>query len=119
MVPTVVFVLSSLLTTSLTVRFSGSLVVDKLSHDSFGGSGVQTSVAAFVGLLAPAEDEHPALLTLGVLLTLRYLVPLLQQQAKDTGLKGSFGVTWKETEVSPSTEQLVQVGATSSSSACT
>nr|XP_036883165.1 huntingtin [Manis javanica] len=62
-----------------------------------------------LGLLAPAEDEHPALLTLGVLLTLRYLVPLLQQQAKDTGLKGSFGVTWKETEVSPSTEQLVQV----------
>ncbi|XP_075400754.1 huntingtin isoform X2 [Tenrec ecaudatus] len=62
-----------------------------------------------LGLLLPMEDEHPTLLTLGVLLTLRYLVPLLQQQVKDTSLKGSFGVTRKETEVSPTTEQLIQV----------
>ncbi|XP_019513502.1 PREDICTED: huntingtin isoform X6 [Hipposideros armiger] len=62
-----------------------------------------------IGLLVPVEDEHPTLLVLGVLLTLRYLVPLLQQQVKDTSLKGSFGVTRKEMEVSPSTEQLVQV----------
>ncbi|XP_016051293.1 PREDICTED: huntingtin isoform X2 [Miniopterus natalensis] len=62
-----------------------------------------------LGLLVPVEDEHPSLLILGVLLTLRYLVPLLQQQVKDTSLKGSFGVTRKEMEVSPSTEQLVQV----------
>ncbi|KAM8804110.1 huntingtin [Rhynchonycteris naso] len=62
-----------------------------------------------LGLLVPVEDEHPPLLILGVLLTLRYLVPLLQQQVKDTSLKGSFGVTRKEMEVSPSTEQLVQV----------
>lgn len=68
-------------------------------------------VAASLGLLVPVEDEHPTLLILGVLLTLRYLVPLLQQQVKDTSLKGSFGVTQKEMEVSPSTEQLVQVGA--------
>lgn len=68
-------------------------------------------MTAFPGLLVPVEDEHPTLLVLGVLLTLRYLVPLLQQQVKDTSLKGSFGVTRKEMEVSPSTEQLVQVGA--------
>ncbi|XP_012592809.1 huntingtin isoform X2 [Microcebus murinus] len=62
-----------------------------------------------LGLLVPIEDEHSTLLILGVLLTLRYLVPLLQQQVKDTSLKGSFGVTRKEMEVSPSAEQLVQV----------
>lgn len=73
----------------------------------------------FVGLLVPVEGEHPTLLILGVLLALRYLVPLLQQQVKDTSLKGSFGVTRKEMEVSPSTEQLVQVGTPElHSSAC-
>lgn len=61
------------------------------------------------GLLVPVEDDHPTLLILGVLLTLRYLIPLLQQQVKDTSLKGSFGVTRKETEISPSPEQLIQV----------
>ncbi|ETE61475.1 Huntingtin, partial [Ophiophagus hannah] len=44
------------------------------------------------GLLCPKEEEHPSVLILGVLLTLRYLIPLLQQQVKDTSLKGSFGV---------------------------
>ncbi|XP_064566310.1 huntingtin isoform X4 [Zonotrichia leucophrys gambelii] len=62
-----------------------------------------------LGLLVPVEDDRPTLLILGVLLTLRYLIPLLQQQVKDTSLKGSFGVTRKETEISPSPEQLVQV----------
>uniref|UniRef100_A0A8C8S588 Huntingtin n=1 Tax=Pelusios castaneus TaxID=367368 RepID=A0A8C8S588_9SAUR len=62
-----------------------------------------------LGLLVPVEDEHPTLLILGVLLTLRYLIPLLKQQVKDTSLKGSFGVTRKETEISPSQDQLVQV----------
>ncbi|XP_032843211.2 huntingtin isoform X1 [Tyto alba] len=62
-----------------------------------------------LGLLVPVEDDHPTLLILGVLLTLRYLIPLLQQQVKDTSLKGSFGVTRKETEISPSPEQLIQV----------
>ncbi|XP_042638571.1 huntingtin [Orycteropus afer afer] len=66
-------------------------------------------LSVLLGLLIPVEDEHPTLLILGVLLTLRYLVPLLQQQVKDTSLKGSFGVTRKEMEVCPSTEQLVQV----------
>ncbi|XP_053560168.1 huntingtin [Bombina bombina] len=62
-----------------------------------------------LGLLVPVEDEHPTLLILGVLLTLRYLIPLLQQQVKDTSLKGSFGVTKKEAEISPSVEQLIQI----------
>ncbi|XP_007456954.1 PREDICTED: huntingtin [Lipotes vexillifer] len=66
-------------------------------------------LSVLLGLLVPVEEERSALLILGVLLTLRYLVPLLQQQVKDTSLKGSFGVTRKEMEVSPSTEQLVQV----------
>ncbi|KAJ8783450.1 hypothetical protein J1605_009155 [Eschrichtius robustus] len=66
-------------------------------------------LSVLLGLLVPVEEEHSTLLILGVLLTLRYLVPLLQQQVKDTSLKGSFGVTRKEMEVSPSTEQLVQV----------
>lgn len=73
---------------------------------------IRNLTAAFLGLLVPVEDEHSTLLILGVLLTLRYLVPLLQQQVKDTSLKGSFGVTRKEMEVCPSTEQLIQVGAT-------
>ncbi|XP_025145412.3 huntingtin isoform X3 [Bubalus bubalis] len=68
-------------------------------------------LSVLLGLLVPVEGEHPTLLILGVLLALRYLVPLLQQQVKDTSLKGSFGVTRKEMEVSPSTEQLVQVYA--------
>lgn len=66
-------------------------------------------LSVLLGLLVSVEDGHSTLLILGVLLTLRYLVPLLQQQVKDTSLKGSFGVTRKEMEVSPSTEQLVQV----------
>ncbi|MBN3316754.1 HD protein, partial [Atractosteus spatula] len=62
-----------------------------------------------LGLLLPVDDEHPAPLILGVLLALRYLMPLLQQQVKDTSLKGSFGVTRKEAEISPTPEQLIQV----------
>ncbi|KAG8591293.1 hypothetical protein GDO81_000117 [Engystomops pustulosus] len=62
-----------------------------------------------LGLLIPVEDDRPTLLILGVLLTLRYLIPLLQQQVKDTSLKGSFGVTRKEAEISPSVEQLTQI----------
>lgn len=62
-----------------------------------------------LGLLVLVEDERPTPLILGVLLTLRYLIPLLQQQVKDTSLKGSFGVTRKEAEIAPSPRQLVQV----------
>lgn len=64
----------------------------------------------FTGLLFPMENEYPSVLILGVLLTLRYLIPLLQQQVKDTSLKGSFGVIRKEMEISPSLDQLIQVG---------
>ncbi|CAI5783568.1 huntingtin isoform X1 [Podarcis lilfordi] len=62
-----------------------------------------------LGLLFPMENEYPSVLILGVLLTLRYLIPLLQQQVKDTSLKGSFGVIRKEMEISPSLDQFIQV----------
>ncbi|XP_047435101.1 huntingtin isoform X9 [Mugil cephalus] len=62
-----------------------------------------------LGLLVPVDDEHPSHLILGVLLTLRYLMPLLQQQVNTTSLKGSFGVMRKEADVQPTPEQLLQV----------
>ncbi|XP_062852378.1 huntingtin isoform X2 [Trichomycterus rosablanca] len=62
-----------------------------------------------LGLVVPVDDEHSNHLILGVLLTLRYLMPLLQQQDASTSLKGSFGVMRKEADVSPTPEQLIQV----------
>uniref|UniRef100_A0A7N8X764 Huntingtin n=1 Tax=Mastacembelus armatus TaxID=205130 RepID=A0A7N8X764_9TELE len=62
-----------------------------------------------LGLLVPVDEEHPSHLILGVLLTLRYLMPLLQQQVNTTSLKGSFGVTRKEADVQSTPEQLLQV----------
>ncbi|XP_013766969.1 huntingtin [Pundamilia nyererei] len=62
-----------------------------------------------LGLLVPVDDEHPSHLILGVLLTLRYLMPLLQQHVNSTSLKGSFGVMRKEADVQPTPEQLLQV----------
>uniref|UniRef100_UPI00398E708C huntingtin isoform X6 n=1 Tax=Pristiophorus japonicus TaxID=55135 RepID=UPI00398E708C len=61
-----------------------------------------------LGFLVPVEEDRPTPLILGVMLTLRYLMPLLRQEVKDTSLRGSFGVTRKEAEISPSLEQLVQ-----------
>ncbi|XP_067354239.1 huntingtin isoform X1 [Channa argus] len=62
-----------------------------------------------LGLLLPVDEEHPSHLILGVLLTLRYLMPLLQQQVNTTSLEGSFGVMRKEADVQPTPEQLLQV----------
>uniref|UniRef100_A0A3Q2PKZ4 Huntingtin n=1 Tax=Fundulus heteroclitus TaxID=8078 RepID=A0A3Q2PKZ4_FUNHE len=62
-----------------------------------------------LGLLLPVDDEHPSHLILGVLLTLRYLMPLLQHQVNTSSLKGSFGVMRKEADVQPTPEQLLQV----------
>ncbi|XP_058495756.1 huntingtin isoform X3 [Solea solea] len=62
-----------------------------------------------LGLLVPVDEEHPSHLILGVLLTLRYLMPLLQQQVNTSSLKGSFGVMRKEADVQPTPEQLLQV----------
>ncbi|XP_077426771.1 huntingtin isoform X2 [Vanacampus margaritifer] len=62
-----------------------------------------------LGLVVPVDEEHLSHLILGVLLTLRYLMPLLQQQVNTTSLKGSFGVTKKEADVQPTPEQLLQV----------
>lgn len=55
------------------------------------------------------DEERPSHLILGVLLTLRYLMPLLQQQVNTISLKGSFGVMKKEADVQPTPEQLLQV----------
>uniref|UniRef100_A0A1A7XTR7 Huntingtin n=2 Tax=Iconisemion striatum TaxID=60296 RepID=A0A1A7XTR7_9TELE len=62
-----------------------------------------------LGLLVPVDDEHLSHLILGVLLTLRYLMPLLQHQVNTSSLKGSFGVMRKEADVQPTPEQLLQV----------
>ncbi|KAG7222921.1 hypothetical protein INR49_015948 [Caranx melampygus] len=62
-----------------------------------------------LGLLVPVDEEHPSHLILGVLLTLRYLMPFLQQHVNTTSLKGSFGVMRKEADVQPTPEQLLQV----------
>ncbi|KAM9314624.1 huntingtin isoform 2-T2 [Pholidichthys leucotaenia] len=62
-----------------------------------------------LGLLIPVDEEHPTHLILGVLLTLRYLIPLLQQHVNTSSLKGSFGVMRKEADVQPTPEQLLQV----------
>lgn len=62
-----------------------------------------------LGLLVPVDEEHPTHLILGVLLTLRYLIPLLLQQVSTSSIKGSFGVTRKEADVQPTPEQLLQV----------
>uniref|UniRef100_A0A671NZB9 Huntingtin-like n=1 Tax=Sinocyclocheilus anshuiensis TaxID=1608454 RepID=A0A671NZB9_9TELE len=62
-----------------------------------------------LGLVVPVDEEHSSHLILGVLLTLRYLMPLLQQQAPNTSLKGSFGLVRKEADVTPTPEQLIQV----------
>ncbi|GCB77473.1 hypothetical protein scyTo_0015670, partial [Scyliorhinus torazame] len=61
-----------------------------------------------LGFMVPVEEDRHTPLILGVMLTLRYLMPLLRQQVKDTSLRGSFGVTRKEAEISPSLEQLIQ-----------
>lgn len=68
-----------------------------------------TSFHFFSGLLVPVDEERPSHLILGVLLTLRYLMPLLQQQVNTISLKGSFGVMKKEADVQPTPEQLLQV----------
>ncbi|TRY87598.1 hypothetical protein DNTS_005987 [Danionella cerebrum] len=62
-----------------------------------------------LGLVVPVDEEHSSHLILGVLLTLRYLMPLLQQQAPHSSLKGSFGLVRKEADITPALEQLIQV----------
>uniref|UniRef100_A0A673IMQ9 Huntingtin n=1 Tax=Sinocyclocheilus rhinocerous TaxID=307959 RepID=A0A673IMQ9_9TELE len=62
-----------------------------------------------LSLVVPVDEEHSSHLILGVLLSLRYLMPLLQQQAPNTSLKGSFGLVRKEADITPTPEQLIQV----------
>lgn len=70
---------------------------------------IHLPVFSLSGLVVPVDEEHSSHLILGVLLTLRYLMPLLQQQAPNTSLKGSFGLVRKEADVTPTPEQLIQV----------
>lgn len=71
--------------------------------------GLTPPICWTLGLLVPVDEEHHSHLILGVLLTLRYLMPLLQQQVNTISLKGSFGVMQKEADVQPAPEQLLQV----------
>ncbi|KAJ8272123.1 hypothetical protein COCON_G00109820 [Conger conger] len=66
-------------------------------------------LSLLLGLLVTVDEALSSPLVLGVLLTLRYLMPLLQQQVRDSGLKGSFGETRKEADISPTSQQLIQV----------
>ncbi len=70
---------------------------------------IHLPVFSLSGLVVPVDEEHSSHLILGVLLTLRYLMPLLQQQAPNTSLKGSFGLVRKEADITPTPEQLIQV----------
>ncbi|KAJ8336106.1 hypothetical protein SKAU_G00394490 [Synaphobranchus kaupii] len=63
-------------------------------------------LSVLLGLLGPGLSSP---LILGVLLALRYLMPLLQQQGRDSGLRGSFGETRKEADIAPTSQQLIQV----------
>ncbi|XP_064193966.1 huntingtin-like [Anguilla rostrata] len=68
-------------------------------------------LSVLLGLLVPVDEGRSSPLVLGVLLTLRYLMPLLQQQGGDGGLKGSFGETREEADIAPTRQQLMQVYA--------
>ncbi|KAJ8247772.1 hypothetical protein GJAV_G00250130 [Gymnothorax javanicus] len=62
-----------------------------------------------LGLHAPGDEPPPTALILGVLVTLRYLMPLLQQQVGDSSVQGSFGETHREADIAPTPQQLMQV----------
>ncbi|XP_061107320.1 huntingtin-like isoform X2 [Conger conger] len=101
---------SNLKSSSPTIRrTAASSAVSVCQHSRRGQYFYTWLLNVLLGLLVPVDDEAPSPLVLGVLLTLRYLMPLLQQQVRDSGLKGSFGVTRKETDIAPTPEQLTQV----------
>ncbi|XP_033945672.1 huntingtin isoform X3 [Pseudochaenichthys georgianus] len=90
-------------------RTAASSAVSVCQHSRRASYFYTWLLNVLLGLLVPVDEEHPTHLILGVLLTLRYLMPLLQQQVNTSSLKGSFGVTRKEADVQPSPEQLLQV----------
>uniref|UniRef100_A0A8C9ZQY8 Huntingtin n=1 Tax=Sander lucioperca TaxID=283035 RepID=A0A8C9ZQY8_SANLU len=90
-------------------RTAASSAVSVCQHSRRSSYFYTWLLNVLLGLLIPVDEEHPSHLILGVLLTLRYLMPLLQQQVNTTSLKGSFGVMRKEADVQPTPEQLLQV----------
>nr|AGS58213.1 huntingtin [Clarias batrachus] len=90
-------------------RTAASSVVSVCQHSRRTNYFYTWLLNVLLGLLVPVDEERASHQILGVLLTLRYLMPLLQQQDASTSLKGSFGVMRKEADVSPTPEQLIQV----------
>uniref|UniRef100_A0A672GB75 Huntingtin n=1 Tax=Salarias fasciatus TaxID=181472 RepID=A0A672GB75_SALFA len=90
-------------------RTAASSAVSVCQHSRRASYFYTWLLNVLLGLVVPVDEEHPTHLILGVLLTLRYLMPLLQQQVNTTSLKGSFGVMRKEADVQPTPEQLLQV----------
>ncbi|XP_078588724.1 huntingtin-like isoform X3 [Branchiostoma floridae x Branchiostoma japonicum] len=68
-------------------------------------------LTVLLGMVIPIHEDRKSHTLLGVLLCLRHLVPHLAtlQDLEDDSLKGSFGVTKKDPELSVTTEQLVQI----------
>ncbi|KAL1023919.1 hypothetical protein UPYG_G00048960 [Umbra pygmaea] len=101
---------ANLKSSSPTVRRTAAVSAASVCQHSRRASYFYTWLLnVLLGLVVPVDEEPPSHLILGMLLTLRYLMPLLQQQDPPTSLKGSFGVTRREAEVHPSAEQLQQV----------
>ncbi|XP_041641127.1 huntingtin isoform X2 [Cheilinus undulatus] len=90
-------------------RTAASSAVSVCQHSRRASYFYTWLLNVLLGLLVPVDEERPSHLILGVLLTLRYLMPLLQQQVNTASLKGSFGVMRKEADVQPTPEQLLQV----------
>ncbi|XP_037104805.1 huntingtin isoform X1 [Syngnathus acus] len=90
-------------------RTAASSAVSVCQHSRRASYFYTWLLNVLLGLVVPVDEEHLSHLILGVLLTLRYLMPLLQQQVNTTSLKGSFGVMKKEADVQPTPEQLLQV----------
>lgn len=101
---------ANLKSTSPTIRrTAASSAVSVCQHSRRASYFYTWLLNVLLGLLVPVDEEHPSHLILGMLLTLRYMMPLLQQQVNTTSLKGSFGVMRKEADVQPTPEQLLQV----------
>uniref|UniRef100_A0A3Q2YC87 Huntingtin n=1 Tax=Hippocampus comes TaxID=109280 RepID=A0A3Q2YC87_HIPCM len=90
-------------------RTAASSAVSVCQHSRRASYFYTWLLNVLLGLVIPVDEEHFSHLILGVLLTLRYLMPLLQQQVNTSSLKGSFGVMKKEADVHPTPEQLLQV----------
>lgn len=61
-------------------------------------------------MVLPVTEDMGSHVFLGVLLSLRHLLPHLYKQGEeDQSLKGSFGITKKEEEAKISTDQFIQV----------